>query len=124
MYVLDEAGNEFWTEELPYYITEKEEADIEPYVETEKSARELEELKRSAGGEEKGKDSLQEDKNSEEDTLIKNPGLAVAKKETQNGLTGRIIRKLQSVWGILFLLVLLTILLFIFAIVAFPRIRK
>ena len=64
---------------------------------TEKSARELEELKRSAGGEEKGKDSLQEDKNSEEDTLIKNPGLAVAKKETQNGLTGRIIRKLSFI---------------------------
>ena len=124
VYVLDEAGNEFWTEELPCYITDKEEVDIEPYVKTEKSARELEELKRSAGGERKGKDTLQEDENSEEDTLIKNAGLVVEGKETQNGLTGRIIRKLQSVWGILFLLVLLTILLFIFAIAAFPRIRK
>lgn len=40
--VTDEAGNQSWTEEIPVYVTEKKDIDIQPYIKTEKSARELE----------------------------------------------------------------------------------
>ena len=46
--VSDEAGNQMWSEEIPFYVTEKtDKRDIPPYEKVEKSARELEEARLS-----------------------------------------------------------------------------
>ena len=69
VYVRDLAGNEYWTEELPYYITEAETtAPVEPYRKTEKTAKEkvLEEREKEEKAEKADAKAAPKEKKQEE----------------------------------------------------------
>lgn len=91
IYVSDEAGNEFWTEEIPFYVAgaSGEKDKIPPYLQTEKSAKQIaEEAQAHAAqggkGTEEGKEEKEGGKGEEADE-------ALEKTDGEKSLRNRIL---------------------------------